>query len=360
LVYNARRYCKEAPVIKSPRINRSSLFLLLIVLGVSSTAFAQNDKKKKKKAAPTGTPVLWRDPGDISTRDLRFGPGAEQLAPVAPFTFVKEDPVGASPKFRVKDANGVTWMVKLGPEAQSETVATRLVWAMGYFAEEAYYYDQIEVKNLPRLSKGQEFVSGSTVRGVRFEPRRKAVTRGAIWDWLKNPFLGTREFDGLKVLMVLLANYDTRLENNRVLYQKHPDTGEMEAQYVVTDIGATLGKVGGLGGKRIKNSLPDYQSSKFILSVDSGMVEFDYSTKPQGAGKFAGFFNPGYGKSQANKEKAMRRIPLPNARWIGELLSRLSDEQLHDAFRAAGYDDATREGFVKTLRERIKALASLG
>ena len=344
-------------MIKSPRINRSFLVLLALFLGLSSAASAQ---KKKKKQAPTGTPILWRDPGDISDRDLKFGVGAEELAPVAPFTFVKEDPVGASPKFRVKDANGVNWMVKLGPEAQSETVATRLVWAMGYFAEEAYYYDHIEVKNLPRLSKGQEFVSGATVRGVRFEPRRKGVTRGAIWDWLKNPFVGTREFDGLKVLMVLLANYDTRLENNRVLHQKHPETGEMEARYVVTDIGATLGKVGGLGGKRIKNSLPDYQASKFIVSVDNGMVEFDYSTKPQGAGKFASFFSPGYGKSQANKEKAMRRIPVPNARWIGEMLSQLSEDQLDDAFRAAGYDDATRKGFVKVLRERIKALKSLG
>lgn len=346
-------------MISIPRPNRSLLVLLVVALGLSSTAFAQKDKKKKK-AAPTGTPILWHDPGDIAALDLKYGVGGAHLAPVAPFTFIKEDTIGASPKFRVKDANGVNWTVKLGPEAQSETVATRLVWAMGYFAEEAYYYDRIEVKNLPRLSKGQEFVSGSMVRGVRFEPRRKGVTRGAIWDWLKNPFVGTKEFDGLKVMMVLLANYDTRLENNRVLHQKHPETGEMEARYVVTDIGATLGKVGGLGGKRIKNSLPDYQSSKFIISVADGTVEFDYSTKPQGAGKFASFFNPGYGKSQANKEKAMRRIPVTNARWIGEMLSRLSDEQLHDAFRAAGYDDTTREGFIKTLRERIKALASLG
>jgi hypothetical protein len=343
-------------VITTRRIDRSVLVLLVIVLGLSSTAFAQ----KKKKPAPTGTPVLWRDPGNVSSRDLRFGPGAAHLAPTAPFTFVKEDTTGASPKFRVKDANGVNWTVKLGPEAQAETVATRLVWAMGYFAEEAYYFDRAEIKNLPRLSRGQEFVSASVVRGVRFEPRRKGVTRGEIWDWLKNPFLGTREFDGLKVMMVLLANYDTRLENNRVLYQKHPDTGDMEARYVVTDIGATLGKVGGLGGKRVKNSLPDYQTSKFIVSVENGMVEFDYSTKPQGAGKFASLFSPGYGKSQANKEKAMRRIPVQNARWIGDMLAQLSDEQLHDAFRAAGYDDATRTGFIRVLRERIKALSSLG
>lgn len=327
--------------------------LLLVVCG--SAVFAQ----KAKKEPPTGTPILWRDPGNISRRDLRYGPGSAEMAPVAPFTFVKEDTTGASPKFSVKDARGVTWVVKFGIESQSEIVSTRLVWAMGYFAEEAYYFERAEIQNLPRLSRGDEFIGGSTVRGARFEPRRKSVTRGAIWDWLKNPFVGTRELDGLKVLMVLLANYDTRLENNRVLHEKHSETGAMEARYVVTDIGATLGKVGGLGGKRIKNSLPDFQTSKFIVGVTNGLVEFDYSTKPQGAGKFASLFSPGYGKSQANKEKAMRHIPVENARWIGRMLSELSDDQLHDAFRAAGYDDTTRKGFVKALRERIKALANL-
>jgi hypothetical protein len=133
----------------------------------------------------------------------------------------------------------------------------------------------------------------------------------------------------------------------------------MEARYVVIDIGATLGHVGGLGSTRVKNSLEHFLMTKFIVGVQNGMVEFDYSTTPKGAGKFASIFKPGYGKSQANKEKAMRRIPVENARWIGTMLARLSDDQLRDAFRAAGYDNATMEGFVKTLRERINRLANL-
>jgi hypothetical protein len=133
----------------------------------------------------------------------------------------------------------------------------------------------------------------------------------------------------------------------------------MQARYVVTDIGATLGRVGGLGGKRVKNSLEDFKASKFILGVENGIVEFDYSTRPKGAGKFASLFSPGYGKSQANKEKAMRRIPVANARWIGEMLKELSEDQLKDVFRAANYDEATMKGFVKVLRERIHELAKL-
>ncbi len=335
-------------------------FVLSIVLaaGFSSLAYAQ--KSKGTTPQQTGKPVAWRDPGDISALNLIHGPGSPEMAPQAPFTFISESKLGASPKFKVRDAKGVVWSVKMGPEAKAETVATRLVWAMGYFADEAYHYDQIEVQNLPRLARGAEFQSGRTVRDVRLEPRRTEVKRGAIWDWLQNPFVGQREFDGLKVLMVLVANYDTRLDNNQIYMVKNPETGELEARYVVADIGATLGKVGGMGGGRSKSSLPDFQSSKFVIGVENGLVTFDYNTKPKGAGgAFASIFGGGYAKRQANKEKAMKTIPVDSARWIGERLAMLSDEQLRDAFRAAHYDNATMEGYVSVLRARINELKRL-
>jgi hypothetical protein len=345
-------------MIKATAIGKAISMLIVLTVSLSSSTPAQ---QKRNGPLAGGTPVLWRSPGDISALDLRYGPGSAELAPAPPFTFVEEVKIGASPKFKVTDSRGITWAVKLGPEAQAETVAARLVWAMGYFAEEAYYLDRAEIKQLPRLSRGSVFVeAGSIVRGARFEPRRNDVGRGATWDWLQNPFAGTRELDGLKVLMVLLANYDTRLANNRVLSERNPRSGQWEDRYVATDIGATFGRVGGLGGKRTKNNLEDFRSSRFVLGVQDGMVEFDYNTTPQGSGKFASFFNPGYRKSQANKEKAMRRIPVENARWIGSQLSRLSDEQLRDAFRAAGYETTTMEGFIKALRERIEQLNQLG
>lgn len=316
--------------------------------------------QKAAEPKPAGAPVIWRDPGDISKRNLTFGPGSAQLAPVAPFTFVKEEATGESPKFSVTDARGQTWVVKVGPEAQAETVATRLVWSVGYFADEAYYLDRAEIKNLPKLSRGQEFVDkGSVVRGARFEPKRKEVSRGVNWDWEVNPFLKTRELDGLKVLMVLLANYDTSLRNNRVLSAKNSDSGELEARYVATDVGASLGKVGGLGGKRSKNTLADYRSSKFILGVENGFVKFDYDTTPKKMGMFASLFKPSYKSSQERKERVMQDIAVENARWIGSLLSELSDEQLRDAFRAANYDQQTMDGFVSAIRDRINQLNKL-
>lgn len=341
----------------STALRRALILTIVLTAGFSSQAFAQ--KQKGAAPVPAGKPVAWRAAGDIPTLNLLHGPGSEEMSPQAPFTFVSESKLGASPKFKVKDARGVTWSVKMGPEAQAETVSTRLVWAMGYFADEAYHFDRVEIQNLPRLARGGEFQSGKVVRDVRMEPRRTDIKRGAIWDWLENPFVGQREFNGLKVLMVLVANYDTRLDNNQIYYVKNAETGEMEARYVVTDIGATLGKVGGLGGKRSKNVLEDFRASKFIESIENGMVNFDYHTKPKGAGGFASMFNPGYGKRQANKEKAMRSLPLEDVRWIGARLALLSDEQLRDAFRAAHYDNATMEGYVSILRGRINQLVQL-
>jgi hypothetical protein len=317
-------------------------------------------QKAGKDEQPSGTPVLWRDPGDISERDLRYGPGSARLAPAPPFTFIKEDKGGESPKFAVKDARGVEWRVKLGPEAQSETVSTRLVWAVGYFAEEAYYLERARINGLPRLSRGRQYVEGrDVVRDVRFEPRRKEVERGDTWDWDDNPFKGTRELNGLKVIMILLNNFDARAANNTILYVRNPRRRRLDAQYVVTDLGATLGRSGGLGGKRTKNNLKDFLSTRFVMGVEEdGSVEFDYDTRPTKLGIFTIFYPPYY-RGEVKKEKSMRHIPDVHARWIGTLLSQLTDEQLRDAFRAARYDEATMEGYVTALRERINQLIRL-
>lgn len=329
------------------------LAAIVVLLFVSLGPIPGFAQVKNSALVETGQ-VLWRDPGNISTLDLMFGPGSPERAPAPPFNFVKEDRDGESPKFTVRDAKNVKWSVKLGVESQAETVATRIVWAMGYFVEETYYRDRVEIQNLPKLSRGSQFVKrGNIVVGARFEPRRESVKRGDNWSWLDNPFAGTREFNGLKVLMVLLANYDARPENNRVLTEKDPATGQTETRYVVTDLGATLGHVGGLGGKRSKNNLADYRRQPMVRRVYNGMMEFNYRTRPSGLGYFTYVVSPGYWKGQANKEKAMRQIHVDDARWMGQMLSRLTDEQLHDAFRAANYHPATANGFVRAIRERI-------
>ena len=334
-----------------------STLLVAFSLIVSQPVFPQSERAKDLQQ-PVAKPIIWRNPGNISRRHLRYGPGSPELAPVGPFKFLEEAKSGESPKFVIRDARGDEWTVKLGPEAQAETVSTRLVWAVGYFAEEAYYFDEVRIDGLPRLSRGQEFVSGDIVRGARFEPERSNMKSGSTWDWRKNSFADTRELNGLKVLMILLNNFDAHSGNNRIIYASGPRG--TEARYYVTDLGATLGRAGGLGGTRTKNDLADFLSTKFVRGVDArdGVVEFDYDTRPSGLGHLS-VFHPFYYRHEVNKEKAMRGIPVEHARWIGLLLSQLSNEQLRDAFRAANYSEGVRESYVAALRERINQLTEL-
>jgi hypothetical protein len=342
------------------RPQKFMLGLLIATTLLTCFAWSTHAQGKKKRLPVQGTPILWRDPVDISSRHLFYGPGSPELVPATPLTFLEEDKSGTSPKFLLRDARGVIWKVKLGEEAQSETAAVRLIWAVGYFAEEAYYFPRAEITQMPRLSRGQQYVEGKNiVCGARFEPRRADIKRGPQWDWADNPFRGKRELDGLKVLMILLNNYDIRPDNNCVLLINNQQTGELEARYTVTDLGATFGRAGGLGGKRSKNNLQDYLSTRFVTGVEGEKVQFDFHTRPKGLGLFAGIFNPSYYDRQAKKERIMRDIPLAHARWIGSLLAQLSDEQLREAFRAAGYDDATIESYVKAVRRRISQLTQL-
>jgi hypothetical protein len=331
------------------------LILLIALLCLPVVSAAQRTRRVRGAARP----VIWRDPGHVPSRNLFYGPGSEDLAPVAPFTFIEESKKGESPKFDVKDARGVTWTVKLGEEAQSETVATRLVWSVGYFAEEAYYFDEVKIENLPKLSRGRDFVTDDgVVIGARFEPEREHLVEGAAWDWNDNPFQGTRHLSGLKVLMILLNNFDARKENNKVYLVRNSEAGRGEAHHYVTDLGATLGRAGGLGGKRTKNNLKDFLSTRFVMGVEDGSVEFDYDTRPSKLGHLSIFYPPYY-RGEVKKEKAMRGIPIAHARWIGSLLSQLTDDQLRDAFRAAKYNDEVTEGYVQALRERINQLTRL-
>ena len=52
---------------------------IIFILCLSPAALAVQKENKKKNETPAGTPVLWREPADISSRDLFLGPGGEKL-----------------------------------------------------------------------------------------------------------------------------------------------------------------------------------------------------------------------------------------------------------------------------------------
>jgi hypothetical protein len=174
---------------------------------------------------------------------------------------------------------------------------------------------------------------------VRLEARPEEVERLDEWKWSENPFVGTKELQGLVVLMALVNNWDIKDTNNKVLFRR--DRGEL--QYVVSDLGATFGRVkSGAPGiwriRRNRNDPEDYFEDPFLEDVKRGHAYFFYKGK---------------------RQDLFDDIRVDEARWIGALLARLTDRQLADAFRAANYTPAEVSLLTRAVRARIDELVSL-
>jgi hypothetical protein len=328
----------------SERMRSLLVLALVLLLGFSSVAFAQG-KGKDKRVAPVGRPVIWKNPVNIKSRDLFLGPGGREMRPdTSTITFVKEEKGGYSPKFRVKDAEGREWVAKLGKEAQSETAAIRLLWAVGYATEINYLVPCAHITGAPKPRKKVERCEGQGFRNVRFEARPENVERTGEWKWKRNPFVGRRELQGLIVMMGLINNWDIKDSNNVILYVLGGSdrSGVAESQYVISDLGATFGKTGNLPllwrFTRSRNNPKDYARARFVDKVKGTRVAFRYG------GKNRGLF---------------KEITLADAKWIAELLSRLSDQQIEDAFRAANYLPAEIMMLSQAVRRRINELVNL-
>jgi len=301
-------------------------------------------------ASAAQSSVLWTDRCDVRSLDLIGGAGGREHQPAGMFTFVKEDMDGTSPKFIVRDEQGIRWKAKLGEEVKSETAATRLVWAAGYFTDEDYYLPELQVENMPKLKRGNQFVSADgVVRSVRLERYLKGQKKDGNWSWFENPFTGTRELNGLRVMMALINNWDLKEVNNGIYMEK----GE-SARYVVSDLGATFGETGN-NLIRSKSDPHDYSKSQFVQKVTPDHIDFFLSSRPF----FLSAVNvPNYAK-RTHMQDVAKGIPVADAKWLGKLLQPLSDDQIRDCFRAAGYSDKDVEGNATIVKQRITDLIRL-
>jgi hypothetical protein len=315
--------------------------VITLVVAFASPVVAV-EKKSKKKDVPQGTPVMWR-PHKIESLDLLAGPGGERGRPdLRRLQLIKTDQTGYSPKYRVRDASGREWVAKVGNEAQSETAAVRLVWAAGYVTEVNYLAPCVHIPRAPKPRKKVERCEGDGFANVRFEARPKQWKRlDDPWKWKENPFVGMHQLEGLKVLMALLNNWDLKDSNNVIIYAPN-GRRRGELRYVISDLGATFGRTGSVPVfwriTRSRNKPEDYADSKFIEKIEGGYVDFHF------AGIHRGMLD---------------RINVDDARWLGELLSRLSDKQLSDAFRAANYTPEEIQTLTEAVRTRVNELVNL-
>jgi hypothetical protein len=317
------------------------IFASFVVLILALPIFAQQ--------AGT-TAVLWRDRGDVAALNLLDGSGGKTRAPGTVFKFIAESTSGTAPKFDVEDENGAKWKVKLGPEVKGETAATRLVWAAGYFTDEDYYRPQIRVQGMKPLSRGKKYISdGGLVREVRLK-RVDDGEKSKDWSWYETRVAGTREFNGLRVMMALINNWDLKADNNSVYAQ-----GDAGQRYLVSDLGASLGRTGS-SFSRSKGVMHDYVQTAFVGKVTPDHADFVLHSRPF---FLLYIFSHNYYSLRTRMESVTRNIPLADARWLGNLLGQFSTDQIGDCFRAGGFSPAEVVGYTSVVRQRIDELKKL-
>jgi hypothetical protein len=351
--FGIRIATNEVPrtLAKGIPMNRIAIRVLAPLLTVSCALVFAAPKKGSKESA-NDTPVLWQDPADITTRDLVMGPGGADHQPKGPFKFVKEDTKGTNPKYVIEDGNGVKWKLKLGEEAHPETAASRIVWAAGYYADTEYFIPDIKVDNVPsNLKRGEKLIEpDGLMHDARLKRYNKGEDKDGTWSWKANPFSGTKEFNGFRVMMALINNWDLKDENNATF------DADGKKVYYVSDLGASFGTTGrSVTRAESKGNLENFTNSKFIVNTTDTVVNFGVPSRPA----LVHVIEQPEFKQRLGMEWIGKEIPLADARWIGAILAKLSKEQIQGAFGAAGYSPKEVVGFSAVIEERIAELNKL-
>lgn len=299
------------------------------------------------RSSGTERRILWRNPGAVEKLDFAAGAGGRSKAPKPPFTFVEENLHGSNPKVQVRDAAGANWNVKWGDEIHAEVFATRLAWACGYTVEPMYFVKSGRILNVGKLTRAKYNVaSDGAFINARFELWDKSYkfVNKPGWTWEDNPFLRTKELNGLKIIMMLVSNWDNkdardsgRDSNTAELVSRH---GPKRIYYFITDWGASMGKWGRVHS-RDKWDCHGFteQTPHFVKGVNNNVVEWGYH-------------------GQHTKD-AVEDISVADVRWLLRYLGRIRDQQIRQGLRASGATPEEVDCFTAALRGRINQLKSV-
>jgi hypothetical protein len=291
---------------------------------------------------------LWREPSLAESRELRYGPGGPDGVPHPPFHFVEEHLTGSQPCVAVRDGRGRLWRVKWGHEAKPEAFAVRVVAALGYFAEVTHYVSDGVVEGVGELSRARKCLDADgRFTEARFELEDRNVRMlfdEHSWAWDDNPFVGTPQLSGLKIVNMLLSNWDTKDRrdvsrgSNTAIFEYRVTRWSREARYLITDWGGAMGKWGSniVSRGRWDPDGFEAQTPGFVTGVRDGFVQFGY--QGQRTGEIA------------------RGITVDDVEWFYRYASRLTLTSLREGLLTSGATEDEARRFATAISERIRQL----
>ena len=310
--------------VRARRPLRVAIGVLLAAIAAAVLTASQSGNPKPR---PASIDELWKDPGNIAAKDLRWGRGGRAAAPKTDveYEFKASDTTGYSPGYDVVDPAGRKWDVKTGDEGQTEVMASRLLWAVGYHQPVVYFVPEWKMKGGPV----------SRPNSGRFRLASDHDADGE-WSYTENPFVGTRQLKGLIVANLIINNWDVKPSQNRI----YTEVRNPARWFVVQDVGASFGKTAWPVGNR--NNIDDFESQKLVLGVENGRVQFDY---------------------HARHKDLLSDITPADVVWICRLFNRISDKQWADLFAGAALADDVGLRYTRKIKSKIQeglALQSQG
>lgn len=288
--------------------------------------------------SPAVRAQLWVEPR-TGERNLFSGIGRSRSAPDPDgiYTLVSKDETGFSVGYDVVGSDGTEWSVKIGPEAQTEVVVSRVLWGLGYHQPPVYYLPSWRLAAGVGGSAGRwDRVSGgsaprsATISEARFRPKVPQLERlNETWSWADNPFSGTPELKALLAILLMLNSTDLKDSNNSIYELAAPS--QVEGRwYVVRDLGAALGETGALFPRR--NWLEGFERESFITRMDGATIEFGYKGRHQ---------------------DLLAMIAPGDVKRAAAMMARLTDAQWRDAFRAGNYAASHADRYIRRIKEKI-------
>jgi hypothetical protein len=287
----------------------------------------------RRRAEAIARAEVWT-PTDVATMDIRTGPerpdGFSFMATVT-CDYLPKRLSGASPKFACRLGDEDELKVKYGranAEVYAEVAATRLLWALGFGADDMYPV-RVICRGCPATPERMTLDYDDRV----FDPaaiERKLPGRefpgeeGWKWNELDavNPEVGgapQAHRDALKLLAVFLQHTDSKREQQRLLCRDETDlsgdTGSCgRPLMMINDLGLTFGR-----------------ADKFN-SNEKGMHLVDWSSTPVWKGDTGCVGNLPKSLTGTLDDPVISEA---GRQFLAGLLGQLSDAQIQDLFETA-------------------------
>ena len=347
-----------------------------------SRASAANDARVlAARNEAMATARVWTAPATpIAEANLRDNPpGADGFSADAEVSckFTLQEVSGTTPKFYCEVPGGEALKIKYGdgnPELTAEVAATRLLGALGFGADRMYVVKRVKCAGCPNypfyalkclketglrsacLPTGIDYDSvvnfDSAVIERRLQGRKiEAPPDHVGWPWFElekiDPARGgspLAEVDALRLMAMVLAHWDNKAENQRLLCPTGadgPNGSCVRPLAILQDVGATFGPV--------KAELHNWRNT--AVWADAKRCTVSMKTLPWNGATFPD-----------------RTISEAGRLFLLELLEQLSDEQMRGLFegsRMTAFDQISGEGrnpeaWARVFKDKVRQIREAG